>query len=108
MPDVGRVHPDPRAGLLPDLSPNRRLRRKRLDRSGEKVVPRLPQALEKDRGDLERKGIYQDSDREILTFSPQAETIGPANDRRGRFAFGCLPPPYRLIVYLVLTLSDQG
>lgn len=36
-----------------------RLRRKRLDRSGEKVVPRLPQALEKDRGDLERKGYIK-------------------------------------------------
>lgn len=72
-----------------------RLRRKRLDRSGEKVVPRLPQAPEKDRGDLERKGIYQDSDREILTFSPQAETIGPANDRRGRFAFGIFSTHFR-------------
>ncbi len=91
----GESTPRPSSGSTPDLSPNRRLRRKRLDRSGEKVVPRLPQALEKDRGDLERKGIYQDSDREILTFSPQAETIGPANDRRGRFAFGIFPPHFR-------------
>lgn len=60
-----------------------------------KSYPDFRQALEKDRGDLERKGIYQDSDREILTFSPQAETIGPANDRRGRFAFGIFPPHFR-------------
>lgn len=74
------IRPHPRIG---------RLRRKRLDRSGEKVVPRLPQALEKDRGDWKENGIYQDSDRGNTDFQscgqkrPAPQTIG-----RGRFAFG--------------------
>lgn len=60
-----------------------------------KSYPDFRKRLKKIEAIWKENGIYQDSDREILTFSPQAETIGPANDRRGRFAFGIFSTHFR-------------
>ena len=60
-----------------------------------KSYPDFRKRLKKIEAIWKEKGYIKTQIGKILTFSPQAETIGPANDRRGRFAFGIFPPHFR-------------